>query len=362
MSGKLNAIGLTLLMIASALAGCTSGDPDGDGEMGIDTDMLNDLIEDNLQDFINNSSVTVHQTIHYHNNTTYVVDDGDYSTTNHAHFNNTTNVDGGEVVNNNYDQSNNSWNIGSGSGGNGTMSGSIMQVYRIQDSAPYQTEDLGNNTFILNGVLQYPAIGIAPDLIYTIGSTTISLTLTCNEFYNTQNGMYDGPWQDWLHYERGLSWSDASQIGSDIYYDLNQLTDEAQQYCMFGSNEYVSFSSEMLEIELSMGEAMQFTGITGYWHWNISCDDGYFDNGNRYHVSGLFGGWSDCTFTIYQTWSDQLGWNSVYANNSNTQTFNIPNWFTYSYHDEWNYMESVSDTMEHDSIIYLTKYFVVPLE
>ena len=70
MDGKMNAIGLTLLMIASALAGCTSGDPDGDGEMGIDTDLLNQMIEDNLQDFINNSSVTVHQTIHYNNNTT----------------------------------------------------------------------------------------------------------------------------------------------------------------------------------------------------------------------------------------------------------------------------------------------------
>ena len=78
---KTRAVSMVLLMIASALAGCTSGDPDGDGDMGIDTDMLNDLIENNLQDFINNTSVTVHQTIHYHNNTTYVVDDGDYSTT-----------------------------------------------------------------------------------------------------------------------------------------------------------------------------------------------------------------------------------------------------------------------------------------
>ena len=59
MNGKLNAIGLALLMIASALAGCTSGDPDGDGEMGIDTEMLDELIQDNLQDFINNTTVTV---------------------------------------------------------------------------------------------------------------------------------------------------------------------------------------------------------------------------------------------------------------------------------------------------------------
>ena len=75
---KTRAVSMVLLMIASALAGCTTGDPDGDGELGIDTDVLNQMIEDNLQDFINNSSVTVHQTIHYHNNTTYVVDDGDY--------------------------------------------------------------------------------------------------------------------------------------------------------------------------------------------------------------------------------------------------------------------------------------------
>ena len=359
---KTRAVSIVLLMIASALAGCTSGDPDGDGELGIDTDVLNQMIEDNLQDFINNSSVTVHQTIHYHNNTTYVVDDGDYSTTNHAHFNNTTNVDGGEI--NNYDQSNNSWNIGSGSGGNGSMSGSIMQVQRIQDSAQYQMEDLGNNTFILDGILQYPPIGIAPDLIYTIGSTTISLTLTCNEFYNTQNGMYDGPWQDWLHYERGLSWNDASQIGSDIYQDLYQLNDEAQEYCFIGWNNYQSFSSEMLEIEFSMGEAMQFIHITGYWGWNISCSDGYFAEGSRYDVDNneLIGGWSDCTFIIFQTFSAQMRWEQVYANSSNIQNFDIPNWFTYSYHDEWNYLESESGTVEHDSIIYFTKYFVVPVE
>ena len=72
MNGKLNAIGMTLLMIASALAGCTSGDPDGDGEMGIDADLLDQLIQDNLQDFINNTTVTVNQdTIHYSNETHY---------------------------------------------------------------------------------------------------------------------------------------------------------------------------------------------------------------------------------------------------------------------------------------------------
>ena len=50
MKGKLNAIGLTLLIIASALAGCTS-DPDGMESSEIDADTL-DLIEQLL---MNNS-------------------------------------------------------------------------------------------------------------------------------------------------------------------------------------------------------------------------------------------------------------------------------------------------------------------
>jgi len=52
MNTKMNAIAMTLLMIASALAGCTSGDPDGDGTSGIDMEILNEMIDDNLQDFI----------------------------------------------------------------------------------------------------------------------------------------------------------------------------------------------------------------------------------------------------------------------------------------------------------------------
>ena len=40
MNGKLNTIGMTLLIIASALAGCTSGDPDGVDSSEIDADTL----------------------------------------------------------------------------------------------------------------------------------------------------------------------------------------------------------------------------------------------------------------------------------------------------------------------------------
>ncbi len=69
---------MILIMMTSTLAGCTGGDPDGGGNDEIDMDILNQLIDDNLQDFINNTSITVEN--HYHNNTTIV--NNDYSQTN----------------------------------------------------------------------------------------------------------------------------------------------------------------------------------------------------------------------------------------------------------------------------------------
>ena len=43
---------MILIMMTSTLAGCTGGDPDGGGNDEIDMDILNQLIDDNLQDFI----------------------------------------------------------------------------------------------------------------------------------------------------------------------------------------------------------------------------------------------------------------------------------------------------------------------
>ena len=198
---KTRAVSMVLLMIASALAGCTSGDPDGDGEMGIDTDVLNQMIEDNLQDFINNSSVTVHQTIHYHNNTTYVVDDGDYSTTNHAHFNNTTNVDGGEVVNNHYNTNHYNSSLGGGDGNSAILhgidfefnlnelwgneeveSGQRTNEYNVTWSYyDYLTNDYRNDTFTFScGVY------------YLVGSANSSNIVT----YWENNNYYDQAWDD----------------------------------------------------------------------------------------------------------------------------------------------------------------------
>jgi len=111
-SMKTKALLMTIAMMSAALAGCTGSD----GVAEIDDETLQQLFDDNIQDFMNNTSVTVHQEIHYHNNTTV----NNYETTNE--YSNTTNVEGGEVINN---YENNYSSIGSGTA-NSSFYGSIL--------------------------------------------------------------------------------------------------------------------------------------------------------------------------------------------------------------------------------------------
>ncbi|MBP50457.1 MAG: hypothetical protein CMA68_00005, partial [Euryarchaeota archaeon] len=64
---RAKAVLMALAMMTTALAGCTGGT---DGVPEVDEDALNELIQNNLQDFINNTTVVVNQDFHYHNNTT----------------------------------------------------------------------------------------------------------------------------------------------------------------------------------------------------------------------------------------------------------------------------------------------------
>ncbi len=75
------ALPIVILMLTATFAGCVGGDPDGDDSSGIDMDALNQMIDNHLQDFINNTTVTVIN--NFHNNTTYIIDDGDYSSFNY---------------------------------------------------------------------------------------------------------------------------------------------------------------------------------------------------------------------------------------------------------------------------------------
>ena len=332
---KTRAVSMVLLMIVSALAGCTSGDPDGDGELGIDTDVLNQMIEDNLQDFINNSSVTVHQTVHYHNNTTYVVDDGDYSTTNNAHFNNTTNVDGGEI--NNFDQSETTYNIGGasfGEGVNGSVNGGDMLfVAHIEWNAMDLFPDYEPPGDPQDNVFSYTYTYYD----YLINSErTDTFTFSCSVFYvvgsqsngnsnqsqsngSNNQGSHVSYWQDNSNYynawEQMYNSTIADLLTEAAYTSyVENLCDQSLEGPIVSASD--GYSHTFLTIDLPVGyaiEYVQYYGVHSYTgcYWVVDLD--YYET--CFDWSSSWGENTDTTFWNYSV----IGLQGVSTNVSDGQ-------------------------------------------
>ena len=219
---KTRAVSMVLLMIASALAGCTSGDPDGDGEMGIDTDVLNQMIEDNLQDFINNSSVTVHHTIHQHNNTTVV--NNYYQTTNE--YLNTTNVEGQDVTNHYA----NNYSFGGSGGGNGSGSNLYLldMEFNLYDLMPELALWDPRNDSIDYTYTYYDYL--------TNSERTDEFTIQCSDYYivgsqSDNSSSVVSYWQDndnyWDAWVDQYNQTIANMLQDAAYdYDVQQTCDE----------------------------------------------------------------------------------------------------------------------------------------
>lgn len=307
MNGKMNAIAMTLLMIASALAGCAGGDPDGDGDYGIDTDTLNQMIEDNLQDFINNTTVTVNQEIHYHNNTTYIIDDSQQTdVTNHNYHNNTT-IDGGEVNNfhENNDYSISNYTLGSsGVGGNGTY-GIIYMVditFRIEDVLPTAEPepDYRNNTIDYQyEYYDYPTNSNREDIF----------TIQCSDFYlvGSQSENYTmevSYWEDSDHYWN--AWVDIynqtiANMLQQAAYDYYEWPDENYDYhvriaCDENYNQETSTYSDLVLAEITIPEGFAFACLmrnTGYGQSHPSeqlyrWTETYTVNGSTTEATGIW--------------------------------------------------------------------------
>ena len=74
-------------MIAGSMAGCLADGSDGVPEITLSDEDVIAIFDDNFADFVNNSSVTVINEIHYHNNTTVI--EGDDSSTSSIVYNST---------------------------------------------------------------------------------------------------------------------------------------------------------------------------------------------------------------------------------------------------------------------------------
>tara|TARA_B100000575_G_scaffold203957_1_gene165539 strand:+ start:234 stop:1277 length:1044 start_codon:yes stop_codon:yes gene_type:complete len=346
---KTKAILMTIAMMSAALAGCTGSD----GVAEIDDETLQELFEDNIQDFMNNTSVTVNQEIHYHNNT--------------------TSVDNSESVTN-------------FEGGDQGTSMEVIRVMRVQQNYQGDLIDYNSLQFMIDGELQFPSIGFAPILSYNVGGDTYSFSFTCQEALNALYRMYQDSWAFWAREEFQISYSDANNLGDNIYYDIQDLEEEIREYCNWGGNtRYTDLSSLFLTMEIPEGEAISFKQFPilgdgniftqdAYYYSELLCDDGYLLETQSATSMAYIGGWSDCEFSMYINQTISGSWEYSYSdypdsqNSSNNSSnsaggnSNYPSWYNHAESNYWYTWSGSDGTTEIDGVVYYSTKFVVPVE
>ncbi len=346
---KTKALLMTIAMVSAALAGCTGSD----GVAEIDDETLQQLFEDNIQDFMNNTSVTVNQEIHYHNNT--------------------TSVDNSESVT----------NFEGGSQGTSTE---VIRVMRVQQNYDGDLIDYNSLQFMIGGELQFPAIGFAPILSYNVAGETYSFSFTCQEAVNALNRMYPDSWALWAREEFQISYSDANNLGDNIYFDIRDLEEEIHEYCnLGGGTQYNELSSLFLTMEVPEGEAISFEQLPilddgniftedAYYYSELSCDDGYLLETQYATVMEYIGGWSDCEFSMYINQTIMGSWQSSNLDVSDSQNSssnssnsiggasNYPSWYNHADSNYWYIWSGSDGTTEIDGVVYYSTKYVIPVE
>ena len=269
---------MILIMMTSTLAGCTGGDSDSGGNDNIDMDVLNQLIDDNLQDFINNTTITVEN--HYHNNTTVMNDNTDNSVSN---------------IN-----------------GSSSFSTSTMQMFTVEwDRTEYIFQELntniqpgerivtltGESNNNSNGSSNNNGMGGDNTLLFSYGYNgyVIELRMNCNEYKHYVSYWDDGEWRVWLEDNYGLAgtWQERESLAEDIVEDINNNFNNgfnANQQCGYGTTASVD-SVVVYEIDLDQGEAISILVNGPYVTTRIECEDDFTIS----EVTTEFiGGQSDC--------------------------------------------------------------------
>jgi len=349
-------------------------------------EILNQMIDDNLQDFINNTSVTVNQEIHYHNNTTVVNNydetNNEFSNTTNNEFSNTTNVEGEEVVNNNYDQSETTWNIGGASFGenvNGSVSGSSMMfVAHLEFTAMDLFPDYNP-----------PADPQDNDFTYTFtyydyltnSERTDTFNFSCSVFYivgsqsnNSSNQV--NYWEDSNNYYNAWEQTYNSTI-ADLLYEA-AWTSTVRSLCE-GSmptplgRASLGYNYQFLTIDIPEGYAIEYIQYTGmhsyfgcnslidyYYGCNYENDFGDYSRGEYWNVSegpdlrstdNLYGGWENISIDI----SLKIVTYSGDCYDANGNTIEGTCYYDYGYYSVW-------PTSEYEFTLYYRFVPVVPVE
>ena len=324
---------MILLMLSASLAGCTSGDPDGDDNSGIDMEILNQMIDDNLQDFINNTSVTVNQEIHYHNNTTYVTNE----------YHNTTNNEGNQVTENNFNTDYTNYSLSQV--GNGSGTDEILFIMHLE----LNTSQIASNLI--------PRVDIDPrTLVYNYTKNFTGYVWVDSNNSNQSNGWYEEAWisithqipcsvfyvfeeqlnetyginhatfweQPWNYenYFGGMyGWNDSEQTSDLTGFDYIYAGSESEDYCNPTWHPWIAYDydTEIGRIDVPEGYLIS-GGVIEYYHtWdnysytgqNYSLSQNYYNplyydeiffekESGQLTNNGLnnYGGWEDLTVNI----------------------------------------------------------------
>jgi len=295
---------MILIMMTSTLAGCTGGNPDGGGNDEIDMDIINQLIDDNLQDFINNTTITVEN--HYHNNTTIINDNTD---------NSVSNV-------------------------NGSSSISTLKMFTVEwqysdylsDDSP---ENPGDRIVTLTGSSNNSTNGGGDNTLlfsYGYNGYVIEMRLNCREYNHYRNYWDNDEWYDWLIDNYGYN-GDASSTSYEIRNDISNNWNggfDAEEQCSitdYWNRVYVN-NIVLYEVELDQGEAISILVNGPYLTTDVNCEDGYGTGVNGTSTS-FVGGQSECTVTG----STSLNY---YSQLYSTDIYDIYS-ERYIYDYEWNY-------------------------
>jgi len=368
---------MALVLVSSALAGCT-GDPDGGGGDEIDSDALQDLFDEHFQDFLNNTTITVNN--HYYNNTTYVTDDGDYSSTTNVEYNNTTINEGDESSTNNYNnQTDNDYSSSSlnySINGSGDGSGSVVQAFRVvwNPDDRYEITDYGARDLVLNGTVQVAGWS-GSEMSYQYNGHLIKLNLTCEEFVNAYLDTNYEDWANWIFADYGGSWSQAQQLGQSIRSDINEVYSAATDgYCWEDNYDIPGYQSSyerdyqyttVVEIPLSAGQALDFMYIPNIHNITLDCDGGHSSSSSNGTMYGLLGGFDDCTVRLNA--EIQVWWEYDQTNvaNGTGPSLETPPWFDGPYWYDFDlYRTSSTDytgvriSTPTDFLVYFTMHFV----
>ena len=263
---------MILIMMTSTLAGCTGGDPDGGGNDEIDMDILNQLIDDNLQDFINNTTITVNN--HYHNNTTIMNDNTDNSVSNI----------------------------------NGSSSSSTLKMFTVEWDREQMILDIEgiqpghkNVTLTESNNQQNSTVG-DNTLLFTYGYNgyVIEIRVNCNEYRHYYNYWEDSEWYNWLiaNYGSVGDYWDTMDLARDIEQDFYENWYDgfnARNQCDIGSSQIRDIV--LYDIEISQGEAISILVNGMYITTDVNCVDGYGTGIGNGTSTGYIGGQSDCVVT-----------------------------------------------------------------